>query len=56
MGYPFDQATWNVLTDAMYIGAGGSAPGLYTLIGAAICIAALWYGNTSEKKRYDTYR
>ncbi len=55
MGYPFEEATWNVLEGAMYIGAGGAAPLLYTLIGVAICIATLVVGNASEQKRYAKY-
>lgn len=56
MGYPFDQATWNVLQDVMFIGAGSSAPGIYTLIASGCCLAALWIGYKSEKAAYDNHQ
>ncbi len=55
MGFPFDQATWDAVTGAMYIGAGGAAPAIYTLISAAMCIWALWAGNRKEHQLYVGY-
>ncbi len=52
MGFPFAEATWNAVTGAMFIGAGGVAPGVYTFIGGVICVAILWYGYIYEKGRY----
>ena len=56
MGYPFDQATWNVVEGAMFAGAGTIAPGLYTAIGVVICVVVLWMGNKSEKQRYAEHK
>ncbi len=53
MGFPFNEANWSVVEGAMYIGAGGSAPGLYTLISAVLCVAVLWIGNRSEQQQYE---
>ena len=55
MGFPFDQATWDVVTGAMFMGWGGALPGFYTFVGVVACIAILWMGNTSEKVKYEKY-
>ena len=52
MGFPYDTAAWAVVAGAMFMGWGGSAPGIYTLIAAIICVAVLWVGNSSEKAKY----
>jgi len=51
MGFPYSEATWDVVDGAMFMGWGGSAPGLYTAIAAVICVAVLVIGNGSEKKK-----
>ena len=53
MGYPYDEATWDAATGAMYMGAGGSAPMIYTLISMVVCVVLLWMGNRSEHQLYD---
>jgi hypothetical protein len=53
MGFPYGKADWAVVDGAMFMGWGGSAPGLYTLIAAVICITVLWMGNISEKEQYE---
>ena len=53
MGYPYAEATWDAATGAMYMGAGGGAPLIYTLIAIAVCIWALWSGNRKEYAMYD---
>ena len=55
MGFPFNEATWNVVTDAMFTGWGSIAPGLYTFIAVVSCIVILWLGNRSEKSKYDNH-
>ena len=52
MGFPFESATWDVVDGAMYMGAGGWAPGFYTFVAAVICVVVLWKGNAAEQERY----
>ena len=52
MGFPYETADWSVVDGAMYMGAGGAAPGLYTVIAIALCVVVLVVGNASEHKRY----
>lgn len=51
MGFPYDEASWSVVDGAMFMGWGSGAPGFYTLIAAAICVAVLVYGQKSEAKK-----
>lgn len=53
MGFPYDTADWAVVDGAMFMGWGGIAPGIYTLIAAIICLVVLWMGNSSEKAKYE---
>ena len=53
MGFPYDTADWAVVDGAMFMGWCGSAPGIYTLIAAIICVVVLWMGNSSEKAKYE---
>ena len=53
MGFPYDTADWALVDGAMFMGWGGSAPGIYTLIAAIICVVVLWMGNSSEKAKYE---
>lgn len=53
MGFPYDTADWAVVDGAMFMGWGGLAPGIYTLIAAIICVVVLWMGNSSEKAKYE---
>lgn len=55
MGFPYAEATWDVVTGAMYLGAGGASSFWYTLISAAVCVYALWSGNRKEQARYKDY-
>ena len=41
MGFPYESASWDVVDGAMFIGAGGAAPGLYTFVAAVICVVVL---------------
>ena len=52
MGFPYESASWDVVDGAMFIGAGGAAPGLYTFVAAVICVVVLWNGNKSEHDCY----
>ncbi len=51
MGFPYDEANWAVVDGAMYMGAGGSMPGVFTVIAMAICVAVLFVGHRSEAKK-----
>ena len=53
MGFPYAEATWDVVDGAMFMGWGGSMPGLYTLIAMGICVAVLVVGQRSERAKYD---
>jgi hypothetical protein len=61
MGYFADSFT--ALYDAdgwidmgMYIGAGTSAPGWYTLIASVMLVVILAVGNKSEQDHYDKHK
>lgn len=56
MGFAYDSASWDAVTGAMYMGANGSAPMIYTLISAALCVFVLWAANRSEQKHYSAYK
>lgn len=51
MGFPYDEANWAVVDGAMFMGWGGSAPAIYTLIAALICVGVLVVGHRSEAKK-----
>ena len=53
MGFPYDQATWDVVDGAMYMGAGGSLPAIFTWLSIAVCIVLLWKGNKAEHDLYE---
>ncbi len=53
MGFPGAEASWDVITGAMYMGDGGAMPAIYTLISAALCVYALWAGNRKEHSLYE---
>ncbi len=56
MGFPGAEGSWDVITGAMYMGAGGSMPMIFTLISAVACVYALWSGNRKEHSLYDDYK
>ncbi len=53
MGFPYTEADWAVVDGAMYMGAFGSMPGIYTAISVLACIYLLWACNRVEKGKYD---
>lgn len=53
MGFSFAEASWDGVTGAIYMGAGGGMPLVYTLIAVVACIYALWSGNRKEHALYD---
>jgi hypothetical protein len=61
MGYFADSFTALYNADGwidmgMYIGAGTSAPGWYTLIASVMLVVILAVGNKSEQDHYDKYK
>ncbi len=57
MGFPFDTAMWDPSTqEAIFMGAGTAAPGVYALIGIVICIAALVIGQAAEAAKYKKHK
>lgn len=55
MGFPYNEATWDAATGALYMGAGGGAPAIYTWVSVVVCIVLLWKGNKSEHDLYENY-
>lgn len=53
MGFPYETADWSAVDGAMFMGWGGSMPGVYTFIAAVICVAVLWAGNRSEHAKFN---
>lgn len=54
--FPYDQASWDVVDGAMFMGWGSSLPGLTTLIAAVICVAVLFYGQASEAAKTKRFK
>lgn len=52
MGFPYDTADWAVVDGAMFMGWGGSMPGIYTVLAMIACVAVLVIGNASEARQY----
>jgi len=53
MGFPGEEAAWSsVAGAAIYPGADGSMPGVWSVIAIIACIATLWIGHSSEAKKY----
>lgn len=49
--FPYDVASWSVVDGAMFMGWGGSLPGIATFVAAAICVVFLWIGHRVEKAK-----
>ena len=57
MGFPYDNGgTWTDVSGPIFMGAGGSAPGLYALIGIVICVVALAVGQKAESAKYKKHK
>ncbi len=52
MGFPFEPATWDGVSGPIFMGYGGSLPGLFSVIGIVLCIGALVIGQKAEAKKY----
>lgn len=56
MGFPYETASWDGITEAISTGYGTAMPGLFSLIGIIVCIVALVVGQSSEAKKYSKYK
>ena len=56
MGFPYDTPTWDGVSGAIFMGAGGSAPGVYTLIAIVIAILLLVFGQKTEAGKYRDHK
>lgn len=46
--FPYSETTWEIVDGAMFMGWGGSLPGLATFIAMVICVGVLVIGQRSE--------
>lgn len=54
--FPYAEATWDVVDGAMFMGWGGSLPGITTVLAMIVCVVVLVIGQQSETekaKRFD---
>jgi hypothetical protein len=51
MMFPYSEASWSVVDGAMFMGWGGSLPGIATFIAAVICVVVLVIGQRSESAK-----
>ena len=56
MGFPYSEATWDVVDGAMFMGWGGVTPFFYTIISIIICIIVLLLGDSIEKSKYENVK
>jgi hypothetical protein len=56
MGFPFEPATWEGVSGPIFMGYGSAWPGIFSVIGIALCIAALVIGQKAEAKSYGKYK
>ena len=56
MGFPFEEATWDGVSGAIFMGYGGAMPGLFSVISIGLCILILAKGYLAEKKSYESYK
>lgn len=56
MGFPYDPASWDGVSGPIFMGYGTSMPGVFTVIGIVICIAALVIGQAGEAAKYRKHK
>ncbi len=57
MGFPYDNGgTWTDVSGPIFMGAGTAMPGVFTVIGIVICIAALVIGQRAEAAKYAKHK
>lgn len=52
MGWPYEAATWNDVTGAIYMGVGTSMELVWVVVAAAICVIAIAAGAAHELHAY----
>ena len=53
MGFPGSEGAWSAVAGSpIFPGAGGSMPGVWSVIAIVACIAVLVIGNAYEASRY----
>ncbi len=52
MGSPFENATWNGVEGAYYMGAGTHWEWIWLAVSIALCVMALFIGGTHEAVAY----
>lgn len=56
MGFPFDTPTWDGVSGAIFMGVGGSAPGLFSMIAVIVAVGALAFGQRTEAGKYRSHK
>lgn len=56
MGFPFETATWDGVSGAIFMGYGGALPGIFSVISIVLCIVILAKGQIAEAKSYENYK
>ena len=57
MGFPYDNGgTWTDVSGPIFMGAGGGAPGLYSLIAIVLLLLALALGQRGEAAKYAKHK
>ena len=56
MGFPYDTASWDGVTEAISTGFGTALPGIFTVLAIVACIVALAVGQRAEAKKYSSYK
>lgn len=56
MGFPFETATWDGVSGAIFMGLGSSAPATYSMIAIGLCFAALIIGYMKEAIKYRAHK
>ncbi|MEL7257960.1 MAG: hypothetical protein AAFN80_08970 [Pseudomonadota bacterium] len=56
MGFPFDTASWDGVSGAIFPGLGSSMPGTFTVIAIAIAVVLLAFGQKTEAGKYRNHK
>lgn len=56
MGFPYETASWEGVTEAISTGFGTAMPGIFTVLAIVACVVALVVGQASESKKYKNYK
>ena len=56
MGFPYDPASWDGVSGPIFVGAGSSMPGAFTVLAIIISIAMLAVGQKTEAGKYRDHK